>query len=122
MRKEYFDQVTVQVEDEAAYEMTLTYYLLTSKVKEECGDFCVYGVEIQKESTDTAPDSGAERKVIKDLFFKKSEAMEFLRLISQGGVTPIGLKYVVKDYVYDKIHQLSTLGEHKMTENMVAVL
>ena len=122
MRKEYFDRVTVQVEDEQAHEMTLTYYLLTSNVKEDCGDFCVYGVEVQKESTNNSPINGAERKVIRDLFFKKSEAIEFLRLISKGCVTPIGLKYVVKDYVYDKIQQLSSVKEHKVTENVLSVL
>lgn len=117
MNKEYFDSITLQVEDEPSCQMTLTYYLLVSSAGTECGGFNVYGVEIHKQAG-----AVAERKIIRDLFFKRGEAEEFLRLICRNQVTPMGLKYVVKDYVCDKIQQLSSGEGCKVTENLLSVL
>ena len=106
MKKELFDQVTVKVEDDAPCDMKLTYYLLTGAVCEEYCDLNVYGVEIEKEIT-SGINTGIERKMIKDLFFKKCEAIKFLELISKNTVTPIELKYVIKEYVCQQIEELA---------------
>ena len=107
MKKEYFDQVSVRVDEEPAYDMKLTYYLLTDSVSEEYSDLKVYGVEINKAVSHRAPHFGAERKTVKDLFFKKCEAVEFLDKLCRNQVTPMELKYVIKDYICDKINLLA---------------
>ena len=106
MKKEFFDNVTVRVEDDVPYDMKLTYYLLTDAVSEEYCDLNVYGVEIEKEVT-SGRHAGIERKMIKDLFFKKCEAIKFLTKITENSVTPTELKYVIKDYVCQQINVLS---------------
>lgn len=107
MKRELYNKITMQVEDEQSYDMKLEYYLLTDVAGEGDGDLLVYGVEITKEPTSGGFVFGKERKIIKGLFFKKDEAMDFLGLISRNQVTPIGLKCVVKDYFSEKISRLS---------------
>jgi len=104
MKKEYFDQVIVKAGEDMLCDMKLTYYLLTGAISEEYCDLEVYGVEIEKELVSGRNSEGIERKLIKDLFFKKSEAVEFLNKISCNKVTPMELKYVLRDYIYDQIN------------------
>ena len=106
MKKELFDELTVRVEDDLPYDMHLTYYLLTGEVSKEYCDLEVYGVEIEKEVVASGKPV-KERKLIKDLFFKKCEAINFLEKLSRNQVTPIELKYVIKDYICEQINVLS---------------
>lgn len=101
MKKELFDEIYVDKTEEIPCRTKLTYYLLTDSVSEEYCDLKVYGVEIDK--TDDAVKKNRERKIIGDLFFKKNEALSFLRKICDNKVTPIDLKYVVNEYVGERI-------------------
>lgn len=107
MKKELFDEVRVRVEDEVPYDMKLTYYLLTGNVDGDLNGIDVYGVEIDKEVVSGKLSEGIERKIITELFFKKSDAVEFLKTISCNKVTPMELKYILKDHIYQKIEMLS---------------
>ena len=107
MKKECFNSVTVRVEDDIPYDMKLTYYLLTGAVSEEYCDLKVYGVEIKKEVVSEKIKVGVERKMVKDLFFKRHDAVEFLNKIIRNKVTPMELKYVIKDYIHEQIRVLS---------------
>ena len=106
MKKELFDKVTVRVDEDIPYDMELTYYLLTDAVSEEYCDLEVYGVEIDKE-VKFGKYAGVERKMVKDMFFKKCEALDFLSKISRNTVTPMELKYVIKDYISQQIKVLT---------------
>ena len=101
MNKEFFSEVNV-VSDENMHEIKLTYYLLSGSVSREYCDLEVYGVEIDKETVPCGK-SGKEKKQIKNLFFKRSEAVNFLEKISRNKVTPMELKYVIKEYIDDQI-------------------
>ena len=114
MKREYFDQISVRVENEPSYDMKLTYYLLTGAVSEEYSDLKVYGVEIVKEVSEKGV--GLERKIVGDLFFKKCEAVEFLHKLCRNQVTPMELKYVIQDYIYDKINTLTMNNKQRNIE------
>ncbi|MBO5059811.1 MAG: hypothetical protein J6C82_02695 [Clostridia bacterium] len=104
MKKEFFDEMCIEVTENIPYTMKLTYYLLTDSVREEFCDLNVYGVEIDKESRFKNGKIEREKKIIGDLFFRKGEAEEFLRRISDNQVTPMGLKDVISDYIGERLH------------------
>ena len=118
MKREYFDQISVRVEDEPSYDMKLTYYLLTGSVSQEYTDLKVYGVEIVKEVSEKG--NGTERKIVDDLFFKKCEAVDFLKTLCKNQVTPMELKYVIQDYIYDKINTLTINNQQQNAESKTA--
>lgn len=103
MKKELFSKVTVKAGEELTSDMRLTYYLLTDSPEREFGDIDVYGVEIKKEMLSGEVRDGIERKSVGELFFRKRDAEEFLNLISRNRVTPIELKYIIRDYVCQQI-------------------
>lgn len=111
MKKELFDTVTVKVDSDTSYDMKLTYFLLTCSVSEEYSDLKVYGVEIDKEALTNGKEAGVEKKMIKNLFFKKTEAMAFLEKICRNRVTPIELKYVIKDHILEQINVISVKSQ-----------
>ncbi len=106
MKKEMFDEIYLEQDGKTPCRIKLTYYLLTDSVSEEYCDLKVYGVEIDKAEEDRCGRKNREKKIIGDLFFKKNEALEFLRKICDNKVMPMGLKYVVNDYIGERI-QLS---------------
>lgn len=103
MKKELFKEVLIKAGEELSYDMKLTYYLLTDSVSEEYCDLKVYGVEIDKVAEKKNGKRDCEKKIIKDLFFRKNEAMDFLEKIARNKVTPMGLKYVVNEYIGEQI-------------------
>ena len=105
MKKEFFDEVIVAT-DEISREIRLTYYLLSGAVSREYCDLEVYGVEIDKEVI-SGGKTGKEKKQIKNLFFKRSEAVHFLEKICRNKVTPMELKYVIKEYIDDQIDAMA---------------
>lgn len=103
MERKFFDEVVIDNYEGNNCKIVLTYYLLTSAVSEEYSDLMVYGVEIDKLTLLAGGKREKERKIIRDLFFKKEEAKKFLSMITENTVTPMGLKYVVNDYIDEKI-------------------
>ena len=100
MKKEVYDEIVIKAE--SGEDIRLTYYLLTGAVSQEYCDLEVYGVEIDKEHIL----GGMEKKQIKNLFFKRSEAIDFLKKIARNKVTPMELKYVIKEYIADRIDSI----------------
>ena len=103
MKKELFEEVCIKAEGEPMYDVQLTYYLLTDSVSEEYCDLKVYGVEIDKVGKKKNGVRDCEKKIISDLFFKRNEAEEFIQRIAANAVTPRGLKYVVNEYIGERI-------------------
>lgn len=103
MKKEFYDEIIIKDDGGCGDDFRLTYYLLTGAVSQEYCDLEVYGVEIDKEILS----GGREKKQIKNLFFKRSEAIDFLKKISRNRVTPMELKYVIKEYIDDRIDSIA---------------
>ena len=109
MNRELIEEVCVDVDNDIPHKMRLTYYLLTDSISDEHCDLKVYGAEIDKENI--GQECGQrEKKIIKDLFFRRSDAEEFLKKISAGTVTPMGLKYAVRDHINEKLKILACEG------------
>ncbi|MDD6214246.1 MAG: DUF6514 family protein [Firmicutes bacterium] len=104
MEKEFFGEAKVKVEDDVAYEMRLAYYITVTSVSEEYCDLKFYGVEIDKEACYADGSKETEKKMLDDLFFNKNECRMFVQKLLDNEVTPIGLKYVVREYIGEKIH------------------
>lgn len=103
MERKFFDEVLVDNYEGSGAVMRLTYYLLTSPVSEEHCDLLVYGAEIDMHTVFENGASEREKKIIRELFFKKSDAEEFLGMIAENVVTPMGLKHAVEEYVDKKM-------------------
>ena len=107
MQKEFYGQSYVEVKEEPPYTMKLTYYLLSDNVSEKYCTLKVYGAEIDKEDIFTDGTHRRECKIIRDLFFKRDEAENFIIKLSENLVTPMGLKDVLNEYIEEKISTLS---------------
>ena len=100
--------IIIKVEEEVPYNMLLTYYLITNSVSEEYCDLKVYGVEIDKKCP---YEKDSEKKLITDLFFQKDEAEIFLEKLVDNQVTPMGLKYAVREYIGERLNVCSVKDE-----------
>ncbi len=103
LERKFFDEVLIDNYEGNGKVLRLRYYLLISPVGEEFCDILAYGVEIDMHTTLQDGTKEHERKIIRELFFKKSDAKEFLEMISKNVVTPMGLKYAVEEYVEKKM-------------------
>lgn len=101
MKKDFFKEVTITHQ---GCRQELAYYILTDSVSEEYCDLIVYGTEIDRVLTHPNGLIERDKKIIPDLFFVKEEAEEFLRKISDNKITPVELKYAVRDYIGKQLH------------------
>ena len=110
MKRNFFDEITVEIKEDEPHQMKLTYYMLIDSVREEYCDLKVYGVEIDKEDVFSGGVCENESKIIKNLFFRHSEADAFLKKIVHARVTPIGLMSAVSEHIGERIKQLTYEG------------
>lgn len=110
MQKELFDEIMIDTEEERSHKIKLTYYMLTDSVREEYCDLKVYGAQISKEDIFDGEICKKESKIIKNLFFRHSEAEEFLEKLVRQSVTPMGLMPAVSEHISEQIGQLSYEG------------
>lgn len=103
MKKEFYNELYLNTDDESHLKMRLSYYLLTDKISEEYCDLTVYGAEIDKTLYRKDGVSEEECKILKDLFFKRSEAESFMEKLVRNKVTPMGLKYAVREHIGEQI-------------------
>ena len=106
MQRKLFDEVEIDFTGDKPHLMKLTYYLLTDSVREEYCDLKVYGAEIDKEDIYSGGVCENESKIIKNLFFRLSEAEDFLEKLVRLRVTPMGLMSAVSEHISEKIRQL----------------
>lgn len=110
MKREFFDEVTVDIREDNAHQIKLTYYMLVDSVREEYCDLKVYGAEIDKEEIFSGGVYETESKTIKNLFFRHSEAEAFLKKLVRTRVTPMGLMSAVSEHIGERIKQLTYEG------------
>lgn len=106
MKKELFDELLID-DEELPQKIKLTYYMITDSVREEYCDLKVYGVEIAKEELASGK---KESKIIKNLFFRHSEAEDFLKKLVRCSVTPMGLMPAVSEHINEQICKFSYEG------------
>ena len=106
MKRKLFDEIVIDLKEEEPHRIKLTYYMLVDSVREEYCDLKVYGAEIDKEEVFSGGICKNESKIIKNLFFRYSEAEDFLATLVRAQVTPMGLMSAVSEYVGEKIRQL----------------
>lgn len=103
MDKKLIDEVYINADDDQDCKLHLTYYMLTDNISEEYCDLMVYGAEIDKECFYKDGSHGHETKSMRELFFRHDEAESFIKLIARNSVTPMGLKYAVRDHISDRL-------------------
>lgn len=106
-KREKFKEISVKTDDTPASDIKLTYYLLTDSVREEYCDLMVYGAEIDKEAVFGGGVKETESKIIKNLFFRKQEAEDFLDKLARNQVTPMGLKPAISEHIGEQIKLLA---------------
>ncbi len=110
MSRELIKEICIEKGEDLPYKMKLSYYMLTDRVREEYCDLKVYGAEIEKTGFMDDGKIIHEKKVIKNLFFKRCEAEDFMSKLINGVVTPVGLKYAVQEHIGEQIRLLSANG------------
>ena len=110
MKREFFDEITIEIKEDGPRRIKLTYYMLVDSVREEYCDLKVYGVEIDKEDVFSGGICENESKIIKNLFFRHSEAEMFLKKLVRAEVTPMGLMSAVSEHIGERIKQLTYEG------------
>ena len=110
MKRKFFDEITVEIKEDKPHQMKLTYYMLIDSVREEYCDLKVYGAEIDKEDIFSGGVCENESKIIKNLFFRHSEAEAFLKKLVKAKVTPIGLMPAVSEHIGERIKELTYEG------------
>lgn len=81
----------------------LEYYLIPEKISEAYCDLVSYGVKVKKTSYFEGGGKTVETKQINNVFYRKNEAEEFIKLILRNSVTPVTLRDVVEDYIIDSL-------------------
>lgn len=109
MQKELFDEIVIDAEDKCR-RIKLTYYMITDSVREEYCDLKVYGAEIDKEELFEGIIFKKEHKVIKNLFFRYSEAEKFLKKLVSENVTPDRLNLAVSKHIREQIRRITYEG------------
>ncbi|MFA7636471.1 MAG: DUF6514 family protein [Monoglobales bacterium] len=81
----------------------LDYYLTESKYRDIQNGIStfVFGVEIQKITTDESGLEHVQRKAVEDLSVSKECVLEFLYMLSDMEVMPVSLMDVAEDFVQD---------------------
>ena len=88
--------------------MNLRYYIIARSISEEYSDLESYGVRIEKINIYAGGGKTVETKQINNIFYRKSDVEEFIKMIKRCAVTPVSLHEVVDDYI------IKTLEEAKM--------
>ncbi len=83
--------------------ISLQYFLLENELKIEGCSIKCYGIEIKKTSNISSQEL-SEVKQIPNVFFRRKEAVSFLKKLYEGMVTPIALSGILEDYISDSMH------------------
>lgn len=96
MEKEVLKKVDIVIEEQQQ-NVVAEYYLIIDNHPFGSGEisYMSYGVGIQMLKNDNK----IENTSLKDVFFSKEEAVNFISSLADGKVTPCGLEDVVTDYL-----------------------
>lgn len=83
---------------------TLEYYMITEPLCEEYCDLLRYGVKIRQLTKDINGEIKEEISEIRDIFYRRQDAEEFMETIMIKKVTPTAFHDIVKKYIQDKIN------------------
>ncbi|MDD6484844.1 MAG: DUF6514 family protein [Clostridiales bacterium] len=83
----------------------LRYYIVVQSISERYSDLESYGVRVEKINVYEGGGKSVETKQINNIFYKKSDIEEFVRIIKQGKVTPTSLYDVVEDYIIETLEK-----------------
>ncbi|MBP3360192.1 MAG: hypothetical protein J6N52_05020 [Clostridia bacterium] len=85
------------------YDMTIEYYMTEELLCSRYSDLKRYGVIVKK--TCSFPDGTAtgEEKQINDIFYRKSDADDFLDMLIRNRVTPMAVEEIIQEYICNKL-------------------
>lgn len=85
------------------YDLTLEYYMVTEPLCKEYSDLLRYGVKIKMIQVFPDGKTDEKSKEIRDIFYRKNDAEEFISLLIRNKVTPTHFREVVEDYISEKL-------------------
>lgn len=88
---------------ESGCDMRMEYYLISEKISQDYTDLMRYGVKIKLTSSFDGGGKAVEIKQINNIFYRLSDAEEFLKLLIRNKVTPVSLSDVVEDYIVESL-------------------
>lgn len=96
-----FGKITAEEADGAL--MCLEYYIISDFVSKDYSDIVNYGVKIRQINSAPGGSKTIDIKQINNIFYRESDAKEFMRFIIQNAVTPLILNEVVEDYIAEYV-------------------
>lgn len=83
--------------------VTLDYYIIPENISADYCDLKCYGIKIEKTSVYEGRGKTVESKQINNVFYKLSDAEEFMVYISNKLTEPGGLRDTVEKYIIESI-------------------
>ena len=80
-------------------DMELEYYIMEEDISKNGPES--YGIKVVKTQFSEGGGAVTESKEIGNVFYRKSDAEKFIKLIKDNCVTPMSLMEVVEDYIVD---------------------
>lgn len=90
---------------EEDFDLTLEYYMITEPLCEEYCDLLRYGAKIKMITQNGDSEPEEETSEIRDIFYRKSDAEEFMEVIMRNKVTPTGFHDIVKEYIQNRLYE-----------------
>ena len=103
MKKFLYEKTKIKTAENGD-DINLEYFLLEDELEIENYTLKSYGIEIKKTICSDFRDL-SEVKQIPNVFFRKKEAVSFLKSLCEGGVTPTSLAGILEDYISESIHE-----------------
>lgn len=85
------------------YGSELEYYLIEENISRDYCDLMCYGIKIKKTVYFEGGGKNVEINQINNVFYRKNEAEDFIKLILKNSVTPTTLRDVVEDYIVESL-------------------
>lgn len=103
MKKFLYEKIKTKT-DENNEDIKLEYSLIEDELEIEHYTLKCYGIEIKKTTCSDFHDL-SEVKQIPNVFFRKKDAVSFLKSLYEGRVTPTSLAGILEDYISESIHE-----------------
>lgn len=89
------------------YNLILEYYIITEPLCKEYSDMLRYGAKIKMLSEFADGTKNEETKEIRDIFYRKNDAEDFLSILFKNKVTPTHFREVVENYISEKLRVIN---------------
>lgn len=91
------------IKNNESTEIFLEYYIIPENISADYCDLKCYGIKIQKTILYAGGGKVVESKQINNVFYRYSDVLEFMEVITKKRTDPIELRDVVENYIIESV-------------------